>query len=61
MAQGMVFEDIFNVKDIDPNGKQFDRGKHNYLHIYYIIIMLVCLVHRYHIKFSLYGYLVIAS
>lgn len=23
----MVFEDIFNVKDIDPNGKQFDRGK----------------------------------
>ncbi|VVC43139.1 RNA polymerase, Rpb8,Nucleic acid-binding, OB-fold [Cinara cedri] len=25
MAQGMVFEDIFNVKDIDPNGKQFDR------------------------------------
>lgn len=27
MAQGMVFEDIFNVKDIDPNGKQFDRGK----------------------------------
>lgn len=27
MAQGMVFEDIFNVKDMDPNGKQFDRGK----------------------------------
>lgn len=27
MAQGMVFEDIFNVKDIDPNGKQFDRGE----------------------------------
>jgi len=33
MAQGMVFEDIFNVKDIDPNGKQFDRGKHNYIFI----------------------------
>lgn len=31
MAQGMVFEDIFNVKDIDPNGKQFDRGKINLL------------------------------
>lgn len=27
MAQGMVFEDIFNVKDMDPNGRQFDRGK----------------------------------
>ncbi|KAK9508999.1 hypothetical protein O3M35_006421 [Rhynocoris fuscipes] len=22
---GVLFEDIFNVKDIDPNGKQFDR------------------------------------
>jgi len=31
MSQGMVFEDIFNVKDIDPNGKQFDRGKQNNL------------------------------
>lgn len=25
---GVMFEDIFNVKDIDPSGKQFDRGKH---------------------------------
>lgn len=24
---GVLFEDIFNVKDIDPSGKQFDRGK----------------------------------
>lgn len=24
---GVLFEDIFNVKDIDPTGKQFDRGK----------------------------------
>lgn len=23
-----MFEDIFNVKDIDPSGKQFDRGMH---------------------------------
>lgn len=30
----MVFEDIFNVKDIDPNGKQFDRGEF----IIYIIL-----------------------
>ena len=24
---GVLFEDIFDVKDIDPDGKQFDRGK----------------------------------
>jgi hypothetical protein len=44
MAQGMVFEDIFNVKDIDPNGKQFDRGKFiiSYLtfYLFYSIIQL---------------------
>lgn len=24
---GILFEDIFDVKDIDPDGKKFDRGK----------------------------------
>ena len=24
---GVLFEDIFNVKDIDPEGKKFDRGE----------------------------------
>jgi len=24
---GVVFEDIFDVKDIDPGGKKFDRGR----------------------------------
>ena len=24
---GVVFEDIFDVKDIDPGGKKFERGK----------------------------------
>jgi len=23
----ILFEDIFDVKDIDPDGKKFDRGK----------------------------------
>ena len=23
---GILFEDIFDVKDIDPEGKKFDRG-----------------------------------
>lgn len=25
---GVLFEDIFDVKDIDPEGKKFDRGKY---------------------------------
>ena len=24
---GVVFEDIFDVKDIDPGGKKFERGR----------------------------------
>ncbi len=28
---GVLFEDIFDVKDIDPEGKKFDRGK--YCHV----------------------------
>ena len=24
---GVLFEDIFDVKDIDPEGKKFDRGE----------------------------------
>lgn len=26
---GILFEDIFDVKDIDPDGKKFDRGVPN--------------------------------
>lgn len=26
---GILFEDIFDVKDIDPDGKKFDRGTLN--------------------------------
>ena len=28
---GVLFEDIFDVKDIDPEGKKFDRGTHTQL------------------------------
>lgn len=28
---GVLFEDIFNVKDIDPEGKKFDRGMCKFL------------------------------
>ena len=27
---GVLFEDIFDVKDIDQDGKKFDRGKTAY-------------------------------
>lgn len=26
---GILFEDIFDVKDIDPDGKKFERGWNN--------------------------------
>lgn len=26
---GILFEDIFDVKDIDPDGKKFERGENN--------------------------------
>ena len=28
---GVLFEDIFDVKDIDPDGKKFDRGQFIYV------------------------------
>lgn len=43
MAQGMVFEDIFNVKDIDPNGKQFDRGEFIVINLCYCSFVLLLL------------------
>ncbi len=27
MADTILFEDIFDVKDIDPDGPKFDRGR----------------------------------
>ena len=27
---GILFEDIFDVKDIDPDGKKFERGNSEY-------------------------------
>jgi len=32
---GVLFEDIFDVKDIDPDGKKFQRG------LYYIIFGII--------------------
>ena len=30
---GILFEDIFDVKDIDPDGKKFERGRMKYVAI----------------------------
>ena len=43
---GVLFEDIFNVKDIDPEGKKFDRGESDdFLSNYYF--------NFHHYKFSM--------
>jgi hypothetical protein len=38
---GVLFEDIFDVKDIDPEGKKFDRGKLNFLMLSQLLIFLL--------------------
>ncbi len=35
---GILFEDIFDVKDIDPDGKKFDRGEM----IFSVCVVYVC-------------------
>lgn len=37
---GVLFEDIFDVKDIDPEGKKFDRGvkSSNIIHLKFCIV-----------------------
>lgn len=35
---GILFEDIFDVKDIDPEGKKFDRGECS--HVCVVIVLL---------------------
>lgn len=37
---GVLFEDIFDVKDIDPDGKKFDRGVWNVIINWSIYIYL---------------------
>lgn len=33
---GVLFEDIFDVKDIDPEGKKFDRGNEHLSFTFFI-------------------------
>lgn len=55
---GVLFEDIFNVKDIDPEGKKFDRGEYRLSYFknkYLCVYVEVCC----HIL-SFYWYLTLA-
>ena len=37
---GVLFEDIFDVKDVDPDGKKFERGKSFILCAFYVLLNL---------------------
>lgn len=42
---GILFEDIFDVKDIDPDGKKFDRGQAQYFqpihtHLFHVYVIV---------------------
>lgn len=40
---GVLFEDIFDVKDIDPDGKKFDRGKSKFFLMFItVFVVLKC-------------------
>lgn len=42
---GILFEDIFDVKDIDPDGKKFDRGEEQWVQLTLADICALCLSH----------------
>lgn len=42
---GVLFEDIFDVKDIDPEGKKFDRGKSSYHRIFENYLLVYSSIH----------------
>jgi len=33
---GVLFEDIFDVKDVDPDGKKFDRGECGLINAFFL-------------------------
>lgn len=48
---GVLFEDIFNVKDIDPEGKKFDRGEYRrsyFKNKYFCVCMLKYIATYFH-------------
>lgn len=45
---GVLFEDIFNVKDIDPEGKKFDRGNYLLHKIFQSEIFLEVIIEIFH-------------
>jgi len=58
---GVLFEDIFNVKDIDPEGKKFDRGEYrgSYFKNKYLCVCVYVEVYCHILAF--YCYITVAS
>ena len=45
MADTILFEDIFDVKDIDPDGPKFDRGSISFFKTFlFIFFVSLCLL-----------------
>lgn len=42
---GILFEDIFDVKDIDPDGKKFDRGMWNVKNVHLLWLVSNAVLH----------------
>jgi len=38
---GVLFEDIFDVKDVDPEGKKFDRGRIFTVHFHFLKLRIL--------------------
>jgi len=40
----ILFEDIFDVKDIDPDGKKFERGLCSIYLMLVIVLLCACII-----------------
>lgn len=47
---GILFEDIFDVKDIDPDGKKFDRGKELWVQLTRASLTQICVIMSWNVK-----------
>jgi len=50
---GVLFEDIFDVKDIDPDGKKFERGVYCICWLCHVLLVLLTVVCRLCLLFCL--------
>lgn len=48
---GVLFEDIFDVKHVDPDGKKFDRGEYSLFLINNCFVLSKCINFKLFINF----------